>query len=376
MEQIKTNDAQKQSPDSINKGIIKPNKQKSLIPNTKDGIKKRAKRQANGAVKLRMNDWGKFKGIVTLIKDILDDISILFQKDSIIMSHMDITHILLFKSELKREFFDEYNFSLNGIGIANLKTKEFYKMIKNFKPSETSLKIEYKSNSDKISFNFGPKNSKRFGLAMINLPLTTIEEEDYNVPEYVPDIIINIKTADIYKIFTNIGVIDGVDQIKILKSKIDNKNEKTIKFIGEGGSGFCEVDALSYDANIKYNTNIDISIDYSFRLLKLMSHAQTISENVSISISTTYPIIFDYNIDEKSSDGYEEEEELDEEGNRKVGKKFKKKFNQKTKNKKQKTDLSSFIKNKKIKSFGYVKLYLAPKEKDDEAETKNESEDY
>ena len=238
----------------------------------------------------------KFIDIFRHAKEVNETFNIRMDNEKMYMQCMDQSHILVLDFELKKEWFDTFEFDeendndIYGINAANifkfLNTKQGnQKMIMSCKPSEDKLLIEFKGDKAK-------EYNKKFNMSLLEIDCDMI-----SIPESEDEVEFVIEHSNF---------ASSVDQLALfgdtLRIAIDNE---TINMSSSGMDGDMEIDIKTDDVEEFSAVECDegeklLSQSYAIKYIKTMCNFSKVSKWLVIKVSSDRPICCFYKLDNES----------------------------------------------------------------------------
>lgn len=173
-------------------------------------------------MKLKTVQSNAFKSTFEVLKDILNDINIYFNKDGVKITTLDTARAALVDMFLEADKFEEYEaneeFCVAGVNVANM-----FKLLKSINVNDC-LEMQIK---DKEFLDIKFENTLKKTKTSFRLKLLDINEDIIEVPEVNMNVITTMPSADLQKAcrdMSNIG-----DEVIISR----NKNTFTISCDGD-----------------------------------------------------------------------------------------------------------------------------------------------
>jgi len=226
------------------------------------------------------------KAIFINMKTFTETMSVHIDSEKMMIQGMDKTHVLLHDFEFTGDWFDKYNvkepieFCLNTEEMVNAFNIDFKnKYINVFCDGVDSEAIEF------IYYDEDDDNdipSRKYKAAKI-----VNDFEQMNIPEVSYDCIINIS-------------------VKKLKVSLNDLSKTGKNVIFNCFEQYCSLSSSQCTINIKkkdvqnYTLNSEpFNLAFSLEFLQNICKVEKISDNVDIKLSTTTPLLFQYNICEQ-----------------------------------------------------------------------------
>lgn len=229
---------------------------------------------------------GAIRTLFEVLKEVLTDVNIVFDKSGLKIIAMDGSHIALIHMRLDASKFEVYEceskivigLSMGSLfklikTVSNTDTTRFY--IDSEKPHELGISIE---NSDKNS------------ITDFKLKLLDIDENEINIPDVEINCIITMPSNDFQRLCRDmshlsdaIEIISEGDELK-LRCDGDFASQETI--IGQATHGLC----------VSRKDNNVISGKFSLKYLNLFTKSTNLSNTIELYLKNDYPLILKYNV--------------------------------------------------------------------------------
>ena len=168
----------------------------------------------------------EFQQIFKTIAKITDCFNMEFNDEGIFIQTMDNSHISLISTQLKPEYFTEYDVTDNH--VLGISSKVITKILKNC-TRKNKLTIRLDVSGDKLLFTF----EDTCCVITLFLNLLDIETEAMGIPEYEPEVSLQFNTQRLKDIMNKISVYDPSNiqfktrkQILWIKSNTDETDIK------------------------------------------------------------------------------------------------------------------------------------------------------
>lgn len=230
----------------------------------------------------------KFVNVVSLLKDITENVTIIFSDDSVYISVIDTTCVYLCKIYLV-EIFEPIKLD-KPIKI-RVNTEELLNMLKCKEKNET-LKIKISGDEMNIIFT-NKKNSKSFSEYNLKLLYLDEDEEDFEEFDMTENVVIDFESKKFSKLCKRIAKFDESMRIiceenEVLKFNTGNNKKISMNLTKENGVK---------DIKIKQN----ISAKLLSRYLLAFSKAEAFSDSMRIVFDDDQsPVLLDYKFDKSS----------------------------------------------------------------------------
>ncbi|KAL0911792.1 hypothetical protein M5K25_019957 [Dendrobium thyrsiflorum] len=258
-------------------------------------------------LELRLVQGNLLKKVLEAMKDLVTDANFDCSATGFSLQAMDSSHVALVALLLRSEGFEHYRCDRNitmGMNLNNVS-----KLLK-CAGNDDIITIKADDGGDTVSFMF--ENPKQDKISDFEMKLMDLDSEHLGIPDAEYHAIVRMPSSEFSRICKDLSSIGDTVVISVTK--------EGIKFSTRGDIG---------NANIvcRQNTTVDkpeqaiviqmnepVSLTFALRYLNSFTKATSLSETVTISLSSELPLVVEY----------------------------------------------------KIADMGYIKFYLAPKIEDDE----------
>ena len=231
-----------------------------------------------------------FISVVSLLKDITENVTITFSDDSVYISVIDVTCVYLCKIYLV-EIFETV--TLDEPIKIRVNTEELLNMLKCKEKNET-LKIEIGGGDDINIIFTNKKNSKSFSKYNLKLLYLDEEEEDFEEFEMDDNVVIDFESKKFSKLCKRIAKFDESMRI------ICNEGDDILQF-NTGNNNKISMN-LTRENGVKSMTiKQDISSKLLSKYLLAFSKADAFSDSMRIVFDDEQaPVLLDYKVDTSS----------------------------------------------------------------------------
>lgn len=240
------------------------------------------------------NKMDMFVALFQLLKNWGSYLNIHFEENQLYIQSMDKSHICLSNIIIKDKWFSSYlvqkttNISVDSTNFATMMTYAL-------KHTKMEIKFEDEDDPDKLYINLSNNKSDKAKFDhFFELNLMDVEEETLGIPEveYDVDLIIDAKK------FTEL-----ISELMVFGSNLNIVcSEEVLEFNSSGDAGKLKVNVPIDDLNefaISEGEKLDIS--YSLNHIGKLCLSTKLGLNVSVSISSEYPMAFKYDLGDDSS---------------------------------------------------------------------------
>ena len=241
---------------------------------------------------LIINDKSKmemFVALFQLLKNWSSNLSLHFEKDKLFIQTMDQAHICLANININASWFSEYN-CLNDARIC-VDALHFAIMVNYaLKHKKMEIRFDDESEPDKLFINLQSDDVKKVNFDhFFELPLIDLEQDILSIPDVDYDVDFTIESKKFAELISELNVFGSALNIKC--------SENLLELNSVGDSGKLKVNIPIDDLNeyaIAEGDELDIS--YSLNHISKMCLSTKLGVNVSVSISTEYPMAIKYDL--------------------------------------------------------------------------------
>lgn len=255
-------------------------------------------------MKLTVDDKTKIDMLVALfqlLKNFSGIVKLEINKDNLIIQGMDKSHICLFFTEIKSDWFATFENSQNCQIM--LDSSSLFTIFSRIQENQI-LTINYEKDSDTIDINviYGDindntsakiSNKKGEYNRYFQLPLIDFEQDSYHIPVVEYDAEFSINSKQFNELISQLILFGDILNIVC--------NESEINLESNGENGKMKVAIVIDDLNefsISEGENLELS--FSLQGIYKMCLTTKLSKDVEIAISNEFPIRFKYDLGENS----------------------------------------------------------------------------
>lgn len=220
--------------------------------------------------------------LIESLKDILNDVNIIFLQDSIKITSMDGSKNAIVFLKLDKEKFENYDVKEKFIAGVNMIS--FFKIIKSMKNSDS---IRFFVNSDNLTkLNVEIENREKKTIIQSSLKLLDIDDNILEIPDIKFDCVYNMPSNDFQSHMRDLSIITSTVSI--------SSNNGKIIFNGSGdfADRTINVGECNSDALVNLNANGHFNIKY----LLLFTKSTNLCTTVEIYLKNNYPLVLVYNV--------------------------------------------------------------------------------
>ena len=229
------------------------------------------------------------KKVIEAIREIVTEVNFEITSDGVSVQAMDASHVALVVLHLDAEKFEEYRCDRpQSIGVAINNFAKFLKLAGN--EDEITLRAEDEANV--LTLVFRSKHEDK--LCEFNLSLMTLDSEHLGIPDTEYTAEVAMSSSEFAKICRELGQI--TDTLNIMVSKEWMK----LAVAGDVGTGAVTLRANDSDKaeeRVSIRAVDVIGMAFALRYLNLFNRAASLSEEVSLSLSTDIPVCLRFTFD-------------------------------------------------------------------------------
>ena len=232
-----------------------------------------------------------FVALFQLLKNWGSNLNLHFDKNHLYIQSMDKSHICLSSITIKSDWFTSYIIE-DPIDISLDSTNFAIMMNYSLKHCKMELKFEDDVEPDKIFINMSSTTKDKFD-HFFELGLIDVEEDSLGIPEVDYDVEFNIESKKFAELISELMVFGS--NLNIICT------ENLLEFNADGDAGKLKVNIDIDDLNefaISEDETLDIS--YSLNHIGKLCLSTKLGPNVSISISSEYPMAIKYDLGDDS----------------------------------------------------------------------------
>jgi len=230
---------------------------------------------------------GALRTVIEVLKDVLNDINIVFDPNGMKIVSMDGSHSALVSMHLFADRFETYYCPTKinvGISIASL-----HKLMKTISNSDTVTFKIYEKNTNELHLCI--QNADRNCSTTFKLKLLDIDTSEIEVKETDINCIVTMPSNDFQRLCREMSNISDIVNITCDNKTLtfscegDFANQETI--IGEATHG------LIFN---KYDIQHKISENFALKYINLFTKSTNLCNTIEINLKSQYPLILKYNV--------------------------------------------------------------------------------
>ena len=235
---------------------------------------------------LRTVQSGAVRTLVEVLKDVLNDINLIFDSTGIKIMAMDGSHVALIHMKLLAENFE--SFECNERFIAGLSVLSLHKLMKTVSNSDTVSLYVLESNTNELCMMI--ENADRNSSTTFRLKLLDLDNNELHIPDVEINCVVTMPSNDFQRMcrdMANVGEnveIICEDQTLIFRCNGDFAYQETK--IGEATHGL----------NFNKSDNETISGVFALKYINLFTKSTNLSNTIELYLKPNYPLILKYNV--------------------------------------------------------------------------------
>jgi len=224
--------------------------------------------------------------LIEVLKDVLNDINIIFDEFGIKIVAMDGSHVALIKLTLDAERFEEYYCPkrlLIGLSMGSL-----HKLVKSISNSDTVGFIIHKDTPHELGIQIS--NSDKNQVTLFNLKLLDIDHSEIGIPDVEIDCVITMPSHDFQRMCRDMSNISDALE---LTSKGTNL---TLSCNGDFASQKTVIGEATHGLFFNKSTKEEITGKFSLKYINLFTKSTNLCNTIEIQLKNKYPLIMKYNV--------------------------------------------------------------------------------
>ena len=238
-------------------------------------------------VYLKTVQSGAFRTLVEVLKDVLNDINVIFDSTGMKIMAMDGSHVALIHMKLEADKFETYHCKRKiNIGVSVM---SWFKLMKTVSNNDTVSMFIEENNTNEL--NISIENSDKNSHTTFALKLLDIDEEELNIPDVDIDCIVTMPSNDFQRLCRDMLNISETVEITSdedsLKFHCDGDFAKQTTIIGEATHG------LTFS---KTNKDEIISGKFALKYINLFTKSTNLCNTIELYLKNDYPLILKYQV--------------------------------------------------------------------------------
>jgi len=233
-------------------------------------------------MKLTLSEPRLLKEPVSIISDLVNDVTFKIDKDKVQILATDPANVVLVDFKLLSSSFIDYQITDKeniSVSLDNLN-----QILRRLKGNDT-LSLELDKNKNKLKISMSGDSNRTFNLSLIDL-----EDREQQIPD--------LQFSS--KIVTNSKILeDAIEDVSIVAESVSfGLNSEKLLIKSEGNLSDAKIE-INKDDNTEINTQDDIIAKYSIEYLKKLIKGGKLSDKVVIEFNNDYPLKLQYNVMDK-----------------------------------------------------------------------------
>ena len=228
--------------------------------------------------------------IIDSIKDLVTQVNFQASTKGISLQAMDSAHVSLVSLCLQETGFKEYKCE-NTITLG-LNLNDFGKILK-MATNDDQVTLTAESDSSYLTVYFENRETGRESEFQLNL--LTLESDSLGIPESEYPTRITISSTEFFKMCKELYTMADVIQIQISDTK-----HAIISYSGKIGKGNIKLKSFkgeNNDKTVEIKCQENVNSKYGLQYLNNFSKASPLSSTVDINLSTSFPMMIHYDIE-------------------------------------------------------------------------------
>lgn len=219
-----------------------------------------------------------FRTLFEVLKDILNDVNLVFDEKGVHLSTLDISHVTFIDMHLLSDGFESYTCPhriLAGMNILNT-----FKVFKTITGNDIlTLKMR---DENPTTLDFCIENTQKKTTSSFQMKLLELNDDTYERPSLAMDVHTIVQSTVFQKIIREMSNFADTVSIRRWKNKLTFR---------------CDGDSIQQETDIECpDTDVDITGVYSLKYINMFIKATGICSNIEIAHSSLGPISFKYSI--------------------------------------------------------------------------------
>lgn len=234
-----------------------------------------------------------FVAIFQLLKTFTNFVRLEFLADGLSMQGMDKSHICLFQTIIKKEWFTYYEYNENDGTFFTINATSLFTIISRAQENNTLI-IKTNEDSDIIDVelicneNIKGEYNRYFQLFLID-----VDQDNFEIPEIDYDADFTLKCKQLHDLTSQLILFGEILEITCSETGID--------LFTNGDIGKMKVTIPMEDLNeFSINEGEIIVLSYSLQYIHKMCLTTKLSKDIEISISNNFPIRLKYDLGQES----------------------------------------------------------------------------
>tara|TARA_B100001094_G_scaffold321778_1_gene370049 strand:+ start:1443 stop:2213 length:771 start_codon:yes stop_codon:yes gene_type:complete len=229
---------------------------------------------------------GALRTLIEVLKDVLNDINLIFDQSGIKVMAMDGSKVALIHLKLHAQNFEE--FICEKKFNAGLSVISLYKLMKTINNSDTVSMYITEQNNNELCIQI--ENSDCNRSTTFRLKLLDIDNKEINVPDVDINCIVTMPSNDFQRMCRDMSNIADIVEITCFKENLSFKCE------GDFASQNTTIGEATHGMNFNKKDNIEITGKFPLKYINLFTKSTNLSNTIELYLKPDYPLILKYNV--------------------------------------------------------------------------------
>lgn len=221
-----------------------------------------------------------------VLKDVLTDVTLIFDPSGIKIMAMDANHIALIHMKLDADKFEVFECSKKcslGISMPSL-----YKLIKTINNSDTVTFFYDDDTAHELGLRI--ENADKNAFTEFNLKLLDIDEREITIPDVEINCVVTIPSTDFQRMCRDMSNISDILHI------CSNSDELIFTCEGDFAKQKTVIGEATHGLFFSKKNNESISGKFSLKYINLFTKSTNLSNTIELYLKNNYPLILKYNV--------------------------------------------------------------------------------
>jgi len=229
---------------------------------------------------------GAFRTLIEVLKDVLNDINLMFDESGIKVMAMDGSKVALIHLKLHATNFEE--FYCKKKFNAGLSVISLYKLMKTITNSDTVTMYITEQNNNELCIKIDNSDSNRS--TTFKLKLLDIDNKEIKVPDVDINCIVTMPSSDFQRMCRDMSNISDIVEITCCKETLSFKCD------GDFASQNTTIGEATHGMNFNKKDNVEITGKYALKYINLFTKSTNLSNTIELYLKPNYPLILKYNV--------------------------------------------------------------------------------
>ena len=238
-------------------------------------------------IDLKTVQSGALRTLVEVLKDVLNDVTLMFSEEGAKIIAMDGSHVALIHMFLEADRFELYKCKKNiNVGLS---MQSWYKLMKTVSNNDTVSMYISEGNTDQMGISI--HNADKNSITNFHLKLLDIDDKTFNIPDVEINCIVSLPSHDFQRMCRDMSNISDTVEIVSRNDSLvfscdgDFASQETV--IGEAMHGLVFTK--------KDNESI-IKGKFSLKYINLFTKSTNLCNTIELYLKNNYPLILKYGV--------------------------------------------------------------------------------